>query len=129
MAHRLIAVLALLAVFAPATVRGQDAAAPAARPALVAAPTAAVPASAQLNLAAPAEPEAPPAAAAHADAEGAVAALAAPSGAADLEQRVADLEAYVNNGARAGDKSKVSGAGPGHNGWMMVCAALVWRDL
>ena len=50
---------------------------------------------------------------------------AAPS-TADLEKRVADLEAYVNNGAR-GDAatSKVAGPGPGHNGWMMVCAALV----
>ncbi len=49
----------------------------------------------------------------------------------NIEQRVADLEAYVNNGARGSDAtdakitSKVSGSGPGHNGWMMVCAALV----
>jgi Amt family ammonium transporter len=45
---------------------------------------------------------------------------------AELEKRIADLEAYVNNGAR-GDaaSSKVPGAGPGHNGWMMVSAALV----
>lgn len=45
---------------------------------------------------------------------------------ADLEQRVADLEAYVNNGGR-GDAgtSKVAGPGPGHNAWIMVCAALV----
>lgn len=42
-----------------------------------------------------------------------------------LEDRIADLEAYVNNGARVAKVSKVSGAGPGHNGWMMVCAALV----
>jgi len=52
---------------------------------------------------------------------------AAPS----LEQRIADLEAYVNNGARGADaadatvSSNVSGAGPGHNGWMMTSAALV----
>jgi ammonium transporter, Amt family len=58
------------------------------------------------------------------------AAPAAPAGSApttaDLEKRIADLEAYVNNGAR-GDAatSKVAGAGPGHNGWMMVSAALV----
>jgi ammonium transporter, Amt family len=45
---------------------------------------------------------------------------------ADLEKRIADLEAYVNNGARADDAtSKINGAGPGHNGFMMVCAALV----
>jgi Amt family ammonium transporter len=42
-----------------------------------------------------------------------------------LEERLGDLEAYVNNGARVAKVSKVSGAGPGHNGWMMVCAALV----
>ncbi|MCE9596716.1 MAG: ammonium transporter [Spirochaetia bacterium] len=47
-----------------------------------------------------------------------------------VDQRVADLEAYMNNVApgAAGDvkwTSKVAVAGPGHNGWMMVCAALV----
>src|SRR6202045_1910619 len=48
-----------------------------------------------------------------------------------LEQRVADLEAYVNNAARGPDAanahiaSNISGPGPGHNAWMMTCAALV----
>jgi ammonium transporter, Amt family len=48
-----------------------------------------------------------------------------------VEQRLADLEAYVNNGARGADatgatvSSKISGAGPGHNAWMMTSAALV----
>jgi len=42
-----------------------------------------------------------------------------------IEQRVADLEAYVNNGARVTLSSKVAGPGPGHNGWMMVSSALV----
>lgn len=42
-----------------------------------------------------------------------------------LEQRVADLEAYVNNGARSAETSNVAGPGPGHNGWMMTAAALV----
>ncbi len=48
-----------------------------------------------------------------------------------LEQRVADLEAYINNAARGSDSadatvsSKVAGAGPGHNGWMMTSSALV----
>jgi Amt family ammonium transporter len=43
-----------------------------------------------------------------------------------LEQRVADLEAYVNNGARtAGVASRVAGPGPGHNAWMMTSSALV----
>jgi len=43
-----------------------------------------------------------------------------------LEQRVADLEAYVNNSARTpGVASRVAGPGPGHNAWMMTSAALV----
>jgi Amt family ammonium transporter len=51
---------------------------------------------------------------------------AAPPTTAELAQRVADLEAYINNGARGDDAtSKVTAPGPGHNGFMMVCAALV----
>jgi len=42
-----------------------------------------------------------------------------------MDERIADLEAYMNNGARVAKESKVAGPGPGHNGWMMVCAALV----
>jgi len=43
-----------------------------------------------------------------------------------LEQRIADLEAYVNNGARTPDvASKIPGPGPGHNAWQMVSTALV----
>jgi Amt family ammonium transporter len=48
-----------------------------------------------------------------------------------LEQRVADLEAYMNNAGRGSDAtgaqvaSKIAGPGPGHNGWMMVSTALV----
>jgi Amt family ammonium transporter len=43
-----------------------------------------------------------------------------------LEQRVADLEAYVNNSARTPDvASKVAAPGPGHNSWMMTSSALV----
>jgi ammonium transporter, Amt family len=45
-----------------------------------------------------------------------------------MEQRVADIEAYINNSARVTDgqaTSKIGGSGPGHNGWMMVSAALV----
>lgn len=48
-----------------------------------------------------------------------------------LEQRVSDLEAYINNSARGSDapdakvNSKIGGAGPGHNGWMMTSALLV----
>ena len=58
-----------------------------------------------------------------------------------LEQRVSDLEAYVNNGARLADttnnvssklgsynersNSFTPNPGPGHNAWMMVSSALV----
>ena len=54
----------------------------------------------------------------------------APSTSPSLEQRVADLEAYVNNSARGADTgppmaSNIAGPGPGHNAWMMTCAALV----
>src|ERR1700720_652891 len=48
-----------------------------------------------------------------------------------LEQRISDLEAYVNNAARGADAanapviSNIGGPGPGHNAWMMTCAALV----
>ena len=75
---------------------------------------------------------------AQADAAPPAPAAAAPAPAADapppdgtLDQRVADLEQYFQNlgvGA-SGDvkwKSKISDIpGPGHNGWMMTCAALV----
>ena len=45
---------------------------------------------------------------------------------AAFEKRLGDLEAYVNNGARADDAtSKIAAPGPGHNGFMMICAALV----
>jgi Amt family ammonium transporter len=76
-------------------------------------------------------PAAPPA-----PAEAAPAPTAAPAEAADkpadatLEQRVFDLETYFNNVAPGvdGDKkwnTKIAVAGPGHNGFMMICAALV----
>jgi Amt family ammonium transporter len=46
------------------------------------------------------------------------------------EQRLADLEAYVNNAGRGADlnsalTTRLPGPGPGHNGWMMICAGLV----
>jgi Amt family ammonium transporter len=55
----------------------------------------------------------------------------APAASPSLEQRVADLEAYVNNTGRGADASNVrvnsliTGPGPGHNAWLMTCAALV----
>jgi Amt family ammonium transporter len=67
---------------------------------------------------APAAAAAPPAAAAPAAAP--EAAPATPS-MAELAAKVALVEAYINNGdPKAGYTS-----GPGHNGWMMACAALV----
>jgi Amt family ammonium transporter len=48
-------------------------------------------------------------------------AQAAPAAAPDLATRVADLEAYVTNGA----PKVLSSPGPGHNAWMMTSTALV----
>jgi len=56
----------------------------------------------------------------------AVAAPAAPE--RSVAERLEDLEAYVNNGARnatTNAPSKIAGPGPGHNGWMMTSSALV----
>ena len=59
-----------------------------------------------------------------------VAAAAAPAD-ATVEQRLADLESYFGNVGVGGSgdstwASKVGGVpGPGHNGWLMTCAALV----
>jgi len=51
-----------------------------------------------------------------------VAAIAGPT----LEARVADLEAYVTNGAPTAEGGPLaSTSGPGHNAWMMTSAALV----
>src|SRR5262245_18312763 len=50
------------------------------------------------------------------------AAPAAAPAAPDLATRVADLEAYVTNGA---PKALTTTSGPGHNAWMMTSAALV----
>ncbi len=60
-------------------------------------------------------------------------AAAAPAAPADasVEQRLADLESYFGNVGVGGSgdstwTSKVGGVpGPGHNGWLMTCAALV----
>ena len=55
------------------------------------------------------------------------AAATAPAAGPSLEQRIADIEAYMNNGARVTEagQSKVAGPGPGHNAWQMVSTALV----
>jgi Amt family ammonium transporter len=45
-----------------------------------------------------------------------------------VQQRLEDLEAYMNNSARNADTnavSKIPGPGPGHNAFQMICAALV----
>src|SRR4051794_34200937 len=53
-----------------------------------------------------------------------------PAAAPSLEQRVADLEAYVTNSPRGVDngsarQSNIATPGPSYNAWMMTCAALV----
>jgi ammonium transporter, Amt family len=45
-----------------------------------------------------------------------------------IQERLDDLEAYINNGSRNANTNttcKVLGAGPGHNAWMMTSSALV----
>src|SRR5207245_3108180 len=54
-----------------------------------------------------------------------------PTASPSLEQRVSDLEAYMNNSARGADAanaqigSNISGPGPGHNAWLMTSTFLV----
>ena len=55
--------------------------------------------------------------------EAAPAAEAAAAAAPSIEDRVAGLEAYLNN--TDGSKTLPGVVGPGHNGFMMICAALV----
>jgi Amt family ammonium transporter len=137
---RILSLLTAAAVLSCATLgvaHAQDAApAPAPAPAAEAPVEAPKPAEPAPAPAAPA-PAPAPAAEAPAPAPAAEAAPAAAPAAdaplpdATVEQRVADLEQYFQNlgvGA-AGDvkwKSKIADVpGPGHNGWMMTCAALV----
>jgi len=40
-----------------------------------------------------------------------------------IEKRVADLEAYMNNASKVGSNISI---GPAHNGWLMICSALVF---
>src|SRR5437763_6539350 len=57
--------------------------------------------------------------------------FSSPTPSPSLEQRVSDLEAYMNNSARGADganattPSNISGPGPGHNAWRMTSALLV----
>jgi Amt family ammonium transporter len=56
------------------------------------------------------------------------AADAAPAAARSIQERLEDIEAYINNGSRNANTnttSKISGPGPGHNAWMMTSSALV----
>ncbi|QIF02163.1 ammonium transporter [Roseimicrobium sp. ORNL1] len=55
----------------------------------------------------------------------AAAEAAAPAG-PSIEDRLGDIEAYMNNTARVTKEgSKVAGPGPGHNAWQMTSSALV----
>ncbi|HTD66469.1 MAG TPA: ammonium transporter [Candidatus Limnocylindria bacterium] len=50
----------------------------------------------------------------------------APAKEPTVDDRLADLEAYVNNTARQTNApSKIAGPGPGHNAWQMTSTALV----
>src|SRR5262249_51450620 len=52
----------------------------------------------------------------------------APAPERTVQERLEDLEAYVNNGARNASTnapSKIAGPGPGHNAWQMTSSALV----
>jgi ammonium transporter, Amt family len=56
--------------------------------------------------------------------------LRAPAAPAErsVQERLDDIEAYINNGSRnasTNSESKIPGPGPGHNGWMMTSSALV----
>ncbi|MBM3838683.1 MAG: ammonium transporter [Verrucomicrobia bacterium] len=58
----------------------------------------------------------------------AVLAADAPAPERTIQERLEDLEAYVNNGARNASTnapSKIAGPGPGHNAWQMTSSALV----
>lgn len=56
----------------------------------------------------------------------AVLAADAPAKKASIEDRIADLEAYMNNGVRQTNApSNIAGPGPGHNAWQMTSTALV----
>jgi len=50
---------------------------------------------------------------------------AAPPTAEELAARVGDLEQYFNNMAPSAEGKLANLAGPGHNGFIMICAALV----
>jgi len=52
----------------------------------------------------------------------------APAGERTVQERLEDLEAYVNNTARnasTNSTTKIAGPGPGHNAWQMTSTALV----
>ena len=66
--------------------------------------------------------QATPAAETAAAAPAAAAGNGAPAADQAVLNRIADLEAYINN---TGPKALVNVAGPGHNAFMMICAALV----
>jgi Amt family ammonium transporter len=52
----------------------------------------------------------------------------APAAERSIQERLEDIEAYINNGSRNANTNtttKIAGAGPGHNAWMMTSSALV----
>jgi ammonium transporter, Amt family len=52
----------------------------------------------------------------------------APAAERSIQERLDDIEAYINNGVRNANTNttcKLGGPGPGHNAWMMTSSALV----
>ena len=81
------------------------------------------PAAAATAPASAGQPSATPAASIVPSPSGPVAAAPVTGQTASLEDRVASLEAYINN--TDGTKTLPGVPGPGHNAWMMISAALV----
>src|SRR5271165_484533 len=124
---RLIAVLGIIVAFGPGSAKISLADEPNASPTATEAATATVAASATPAASQPSASPAPSILSLPTATAVPVAAAPAPGPTADqtasLEDRVASLEAYINN--TDGTKTLPGVPGPGHNAWMMTAAALV----
>jgi Amt family ammonium transporter len=122
---RFIAVLGMIVAFGPGSAKNSLADEPNASPTATEAASAA--ASATATASQPSASPAPSILATPTATAAPVAAAPAPGPTADqtasLEDRVASLEAYINN--TDGTKTLPGVPGPGHNAWMMTSAALV----
>jgi len=124
---RLIAVLGIIVAFGPGSAKISLADEPNASPTATEAATATVAASATPAASQPSASPAPSILSLPTATAVPVAAAPAPGPTADqtasLEDRVASLEAYINN--TDGTKTLPGVPGPGHNAWMMTSAVLV----